>query len=162
MARFMVLTATLTAVYLLVLTSLQPGDVIVGAALSAAIAAASARAFPAARAGSPLAWRLAAAPALAVGTLGDVVRGTWHVALYILGRRRLQTPGIVAIPKGDRTPSGVAAWGFLTALSPDEIVVDVDDERGVLLVHVLDASDARAVRLRHHEVYERRQRRVFP
>jgi multisubunit Na+/H+ antiporter MnhE subunit len=162
MSRFVPLTVILTAIYLLVLTSVQPGDVLVGAALSTAMAAASMRTFPGRRAGSPLAGRLASAPALAFGTLADIVRGTWHVSLYILGHRRLETPGIVAIPKGARTPSGVAAWGFLTALSPDEIVVDIDDERGVLLVHVLDASDTEALRRRHHDAYERRQRRVFP
>jgi hypothetical protein len=29
-------------------------------------------------------------------------------------------------------------------------------------VHVLDASDPEAIRARHHDAYERRQRRVFP
>jgi multisubunit Na+/H+ antiporter MnhE subunit len=162
MARFVLMTVTLTAVYLLVLTSVQPGDVLLGATLSVVIAAALVRAFPAGRVDSPLGGRLAAAPGLAVKTVAGIVRGTWHVALYTLGRRRLERPGLVAIPKEDRTPSGVAAWGFLTALSPDEIVVDIDEQRGVLLVHVLDAGDPEAIRVRHHEAHERRQRRVFP
>ena len=105
---------------------------------------------------------MAAAPALALGTLADMVRGNWHVAQYVLGRRRLDAPGIVAIPKGARTSSGVAAWGYITAISPDEIVVEADDERGVLLVHLLDARDVPAIHARHEETYERRQRRVFP
>jgi multisubunit Na+/H+ antiporter MnhE subunit len=91
-----------------------------------------------------------------------MVRGTWHVALHIVRGRHPGASGLVAIPRGARTRSGVAAWGYLTALSPDEIVVDADDERGVLLVHVLDARDPRAIHARHQRVYERRQRRVFP
>jgi multicomponent Na+:H+ antiporter subunit E len=162
MGRFVFLVVTLTIIYLLVLTSTQPGDVLVGGGLASVTAWAWTRAVPAARAPSPLAWRLIAAPALAVGTLADVLRGTWHVALYVLGRRRLESPGLVAVPKGERTASGVAAWGYLTALSPDEIVVDVDDERGVLLVHVLDAGDPGAIRARHEATYRGRQRRVFP
>jgi multisubunit Na+/H+ antiporter MnhE subunit len=162
MSRFALLTITLTVVYLLVLTSVQPGDVLVGVALSAALAAASTWTRSPARIGPPLAGRLAAAPALALGTLVDMVSGTWHVALYVLGRRRLESPGIVAIPKGERTSSGVAVWGYITAISPDEIVVEADDERGVLLVHVLDARDTSAIRARHQHTYERRQRRVFP
>jgi multicomponent Na+:H+ antiporter subunit E len=161
MTRFVLLMITLTVVYLLVLTSVRMGDVLVGAALSAALAAAWAWGRPAARIGPPLGGRLAAVPALVLGTLADMVRGTWHVALYVLGRR-LESPGIVAIPKGERTDSGVAVWGYITAVSPDEIVVDVDDERDVLLVHVLDARDASAHRARHQHTYERRQRRVFP
>ena len=162
MTRFVLLIVSLTVVYLLVLTSVQAGDVLVGAALSAVLAGASMRLRPAARIGPPLGGRLAAAPALVLGTLADMVRGTWHVALYVLRGRRLESPGIVAIPKGERTRSGVAVWGYTTAVSPDEIVVDADDERAVLLVHVLDARDPSAIIARHEHTYARRQRRVFP
>jgi multisubunit Na+/H+ antiporter MnhE subunit len=147
-------------VYLLVLTSVHPGDVAVGAVLSAAIAAAFAR--PTAHVGPSLPRRLAAAPAFALATLADMVRGNWHVALYVLGGRRLESPGVVAIPRGERTAAGVAAWGYITAISPDEIVLEADDERGVLLVHLLDARDVPAIRARHERTYERRHRRVFP
>lgn len=162
MTRFVLITVALTIVYLLVLTSLHPGDMLVGAVLSAAIAAASTLAQPTARTGPPLTRRLASAPALALTTLADMLRGNWHVALYVLGVRSLESPGIVAIPKGERSSSGVAAWGYITAISPDEIVVDADDERGVLLVHLLDARDVLAIQARHERTYERRQRRVFP
>lgn len=162
MTRFVLLMVTLTVVYLLVLTSVEAGDILVGAALSAVLAGASMLLRPAVRIGPPLGDRLAAVPALVFGTLADMVRGTWHVALYVLRDQRLESPGIVAIPKGERTGSGVAVWGYITAVSPDEIVVDVDGERDVLLVHVLDARDASAHRARHQHTYERRQRRVFP
>lgn len=162
MTRFVLSTVVLTSVYLLVLTSVHPGDVLVGAVLSAAIAAASTFARPTPRRGPPLTRRLAAAPAFALGTLAEMVRGNWHVARYVLGGRRLEAPGLVTIPKGERSASGVAAWGYVTAISPDEIVVEADDERGVLIVHLLDARDVPAIRARHQRTYERRQRRVFP
>jgi multisubunit Na+/H+ antiporter MnhE subunit len=63
---------------------------------------------------------------------------------------------------GERSPCGVAAWGYTTAISPDEIVLEADDERGVLLVHLLDARDVPAIRAHHERTYQRRQRRVFP
>jgi multisubunit Na+/H+ antiporter MnhE subunit len=47
-------------------------------------------------------------------------------------------------------------------LSPDTIVVEVDEQRGELLLHVLDARDPDAVRREQLGSYERRQRRVFP
>jgi multisubunit Na+/H+ antiporter MnhE subunit len=162
MTRFVLITIALTTVYLLVLTSVHPGDVLVGALLAAAIAAASITGRPAVRGGPPLMQRLAAAPALVLATLAEMVRGNWHVARYVLGGRRLESPGIVAIPMGERSPSGVAAWGYTTAISPDEIVLEADDERGVLLVHLLDARDVPAIRARHERTYQRRQRRVFP
>jgi multisubunit Na+/H+ antiporter MnhE subunit len=162
MTRFVLITIALTTVYLLVLTSVHPGDVLVGALLAAAIAAASITGRPAVRGGPPLMQRLAAAPALVLATLAEMVRGNWHVARYVLGFRRLESPGIVAIPRGERSACGVAAWGYLTAISPDEIVVEADDERGVLLVHLLDARDVAAIRARHERTYERRQRPVLP
>jgi multisubunit Na+/H+ antiporter MnhE subunit len=162
MIRFVLRTLTLTVVYLLVLTSVHPGDVLVGVLLSAALAAAMAWAHPREAIGPPWPGRLAAAPALVLGTLADMIRGSWHVALYVIGRRPLESPGVVAIPRGERTAVGVAVWGYTTAIAPDEIVVDADDERDVLLVHLLDARDEAAIRARHHRTYEQRQRPVFP
>jgi multisubunit Na+/H+ antiporter MnhE subunit len=51
----------------------------------------------------------------------------------------------------------------LTAtLSPGEVLVDVDLEKGVMYLHVLDASDPDAVRAAHAELYDRHQRKVIP
>jgi multicomponent Na+:H+ antiporter subunit E len=69
---------------------------------------------------------------------------------------------LVEIPQGDRSPDGVALWGVLTGEAPDEIPVDVDDRRRVLIVHLIDASDPAAVRARHARTHERWQRRVVP
>ena len=163
MTRVALETVALTTLYLVILASVQPGDVLVGALLSAAIAAASEWIpRPPAHRLPPLAVRAAAAPALVGSALVSILRGTWHVALYALGRRAIERPGIVAVPIGPRTPAGVAAWAYLTALSPDEVVVDIDEARGVMLVHVLDAGDPRAIRARHQDAYQRRQRRVAP
>jgi multisubunit Na+/H+ antiporter MnhE subunit len=162
MSRFVLVTMTLTTAYLLVLASVHPGDVLTGVTISAIVAAVSRRPSAGGTSAPTLLRRLAGAPRLALGTLGDMLRGTWHVALHILGTHRFETPGIVAIPAGERTVAGIAAWGYLTAVSPDEIVVDVDETRGMLLVHVLDTTRADTVRGRHRMLYERRQGRVFP
>jgi hypothetical protein len=55
----------------------------------------------------------------------------------------------------------VALWGVLTGEAPDEVPVEVDEARGVLLVHLVDASDPGAVRARHERA-SARQRRVVP
>ncbi|MBA2375274.1 MAG: Na+/H+ antiporter subunit E, partial [Rubrobacter sp.] len=47
-------------------------------------------------------------------------------------------------------------------LSPGTYLVEVDWERGVWLIHALDASDPDEVRRDRHEFYERYQKRVFP
>lgn len=85
-------------------------------------------------------------------------RGSWRVARFCLGAPA--KPGLVRIPRGDRTADNIALWGILTGEAPDEVPVDVDDE--TLLVHVLDASDPGAVRERHRRAHERWQHKVVP
>lgn len=87
-----------------------------------------------------------------------MIRGSWRVARFCLGAPA--KPGLVWIPRGDRTADNIALWGILTGEAPDEVPVDVDDE--TLLVHVLDASDPGAVRERHRRAHERWQHKVVP
>jgi multisubunit Na+/H+ antiporter MnhE subunit len=92
----------------------------------------------------------------------DMVVGTWEVALVTLHLKPLERPGIVAVPVGDRTPFGVAIWTLVTGLPPGSYFVDVDRERGVALIHVLDAGDPEAFREQQEVFYRRYQSKVFP
>jgi multicomponent Na+:H+ antiporter subunit E len=76
--------------------------------------------------------------------------------------RPLESPGIVQIPIGDRSPLGVAVTGLLVGLSPGSLLLDVDSEHRVMLFHVIDAHDPDAVRARIDTFYQRYQRRVWP
>ena len=93
-----------------------------------------------------------------LATARDIVLGTFRTVHFVL--RGTERPGFVEIPRGDRSRREVALWGLLTGEAPDEYPVDVDDERDVLVVHVLDASDPAAIRERHARVHERWLRRV--
>jgi multisubunit Na+/H+ antiporter MnhE subunit len=155
MSRLVLRAVALTGVYLLVLTSVAPGDVVTGALLALAVAAA----LPVGGA-APSPARLAAAAALSASTAAEVARGSWRTVRFCLGVR--SAPGMVDVPRGDRSRHNVALWGVVTGLAPDEVVVDVDEARDVLVVHLLDASDPDAVRARHADVYERLQRKVVP
>jgi multicomponent Na+:H+ antiporter subunit E len=88
--------------------------------------------------------------------------GNVEVTLVTLGLRPLLRPGIVAVPVGDRTPTGVAVWAVVTGLPPGSYFVDVDRERGVVLIHVLDARDPEAYREEQEDFYRRYQSKVFP
>ena len=48
------------------------------------------------------------------------------------------------------------------SLSPDTIVVEIDEKRGRMLLHVIDATDPAEVVAAQLESYQRIQRRVFP
>jgi multicomponent Na+:H+ antiporter subunit E len=162
--RFAVPVAIFTGVYLLALASLDPLDALLGAVVAAALVAVL-RPFafePPPRPLGEVPRRLLAAIPLTLVTLRDITVGTWDVALVVLHLRPLGTPGIVAVPIGGRTETGIVATTLLVTLAPGEFLVDVDRERGVMLFHVLDASDPDAVRARMADFYERYQRKVFP
>ena len=154
--------AVLTGVYLLSLGSVDPLDAAEGFLLAAALSLwLRGRLGWPAGAGPSLAGRIAAFPLLVVGELVEVLRGTWDVALRVLGVRPLES-GIVLIPIGERTDLGVAVTGLLAGLSPGSMLVEVDRERQVMLFHFIDASDPDAVRDHLDRFYRRYQRRAFP
>jgi len=151
--------AGLTSIYLLVLTSVEPGDMLVGCILSVALVLAGGTGRSKARVGTWPSWLGHLAGALAA-TAREMVIGSVRVARFCLGAPA--SPGFVEIPRGDRSLGGVALWGLLTGEAPDEYPVAFDEGRDVLLVHVLDARDPANVRERHARARDRWQRKVVP
>ena len=157
MSGVLVRAAALAAVYLLVLTSVAPGAVLVGLALGLVLAI-TLRPRRARRSRIPVPQRIGAAASVALRTGLEMVLGSWRVARFCVGRR--DHAGFVEIPRGDRTRLEVALWGVLTGEAPDEVVVDAG--RDVLVVHLVDARDPDAVRQRHRTVHEEWLHKVVP
>jgi multisubunit Na+/H+ antiporter MnhE subunit len=156
MSRVIVHALFLMGIYLLVMTSAKPGDAAVGLLLGLVLAVAL-RARPAAALRPVRVLALVHALAL---TAVEMVRGSWRTARFCL--RGDGSPGYVEIPREGRSRYAVALWGVLTGEAPDEVPVDIDDARDVLIVHLIDASDPDAVRERHRRAYERAQRKAVP
>jgi multisubunit Na+/H+ antiporter MnhE subunit len=158
MSRVVIQALALMGVYLLVMTSAKPADAIVGLLLGLVLAVALRPRLPGRRpATPPLTGLLALFPVVAQTAL-EMLIGSWRTVRFCL--RGTGQPGFVEIPRGDRSRHSVALWGVLTGEAPDEVPIDVDEERGVLIVHLVDASDPDAVRHRHQRAYERAQRKV--
>ncbi|MDP8944036.1 MAG: Na+/H+ antiporter subunit E [Actinomycetota bacterium] len=157
--------ALLVLVYALALGSFQALDLLAGALVSMGALAAFRRfLFPPrgpVEAGAALGRVLWFWPFLLV-VARDVLVGSWRVALAVVGLRPPVASGIVAVPMEGRSELGVAVTGLAISLTPGELVVDLDWERRVLLVHALDADDPDAVRAHQRRLYDRYQRRVFP
>jgi multisubunit Na+/H+ antiporter MnhE subunit len=156
----------LTAVYLLLLTSLHPADIVTGVIISVLVVAAGRWirtpedvVTPATSVGRRR--RLAGVPALIGGTVVDMAMESWTVAGYCL-RGRLPAPGLVTVPIEPPARGSATAWAVRVGLAPASVVVEVDARRGELLVHVPDARDPDAVRRTQQLSYQRRQARVFP
>lgn len=160
MTGVLVRAAALTGIYLLVLTSLKWGDVLIGAALGLAVALALRGAEPVTGEARAL-GRVWAAAGVAASTAVEMAVGSVRVARFCLRAGRGADPGFVEIPRDGRSRRAVALWGVLTGEAPDEIPVDVDEERDVLIVHLIDARDPDAVRARHRRNREDGQRKVI-
>lgn len=154
----------LTLVYALVLASFHPWDLAFGALLSGILLFSFRRfVFDGKPAPLPgLAGRLLAFFPFVFAVVRDTAVGTLRVTRVTLGRRPLEKTGIVAVPIGERTTVGVAVAALVATISPGEVLIDVDWDKGVMLVHTIDASDPDAVRRAHEDFYTRYQSRVFP
>lgn len=166
MTRMLSAVVGLAAIYALMLASLDPVDLVTGALL-AFLVLTGLRHFraPGRREGlGPLALarRLARLPAFAAVVALDTVGGTWQVALVVVGLRPLDRAGTVEIPFDGRTPTGAVVSGLAATVSPGELLLDIDEERELILMHVLDARDPDAVREKYRRRYERWQRKVAP
>ena len=164
MTKRVLAIALVAGVYLLMLASLDPVDVAISLVVGAVLVLGLAEVLFSGgdlRA-RDLARRSARFLPFAAAVVWDIVRGTWAVALVVLHVRPLERPGIVAVPVGRRTRTGVAVTGLVATLSPGEFLIDVDWERGLMYLHVLDATDPDGVRERHDAFYRRWQEPVFP
>lgn len=164
-AAFVVLL--LTIVYCLVLASTDPWDLLIGAILGSIVLLVFHGAVPAIQ-GKPD-DELPSVPSRIVHffpfagiTVWEILIGSVRVAAVVMGLRKLDHPGIVAVPVGDRSKFGVVVTGITTSLAPGSILLDVDWDRRLMLVHVIDASDPDKIRADMQALYDTYQRKVFP
>lgn len=154
----------LVLVYAVTLGSFAPLDLLSGA-IAGSVVLVTFRGFvlprPAGGAGA-LAGRALRLPLFLVAIAREVIVGTWRVGRAVLSARPVATSGIVAVPMGERTKVGVAVSSFAISLTPGELVVDLDWDRRLMLVHALDAAEPDRVRAEQRHIYERYQRSVFP
>lgn len=87
---------------------------------------------------------------LALARLGfnffkDLFVSGWVTARIILRRGPLPQPGFVRLAYGE-LPAGAASFlGALVSLTPGTTTVDIDLDRGELLLHLLDVERAETI-----------------
>ncbi len=154
----------LTLVYAFVLASFSPWDLAFGAVLSGVLLYAF-RGYVFGGKPAPLPGllsRVAAFWPFVFAVARDTLVGTWQVTQVTLYLKPIGKPGVVAVPIGERTPVGVAVSALVATISPGEVMIDVDWDKGMMLIHTMDAADPEGVRRAHEHFYQRYQRRVFP
>ncbi|MGH2602114.1 MAG: Na+/H+ antiporter subunit E [Vicinamibacteraceae bacterium] len=159
----LLMIAALVAVYLATLGSAQPADIALGAAVAGVLLwwlgahVGIHRRMPA-----PHVRRVVAFVPLVGAVAAQSLRGTIAISRFVLRPERLPESGLVEVPIGDRSPLGVAVSALCISVSPGSVLVDVDEARGVMILHVVDARDPDGVRAQQARFYDRWQRHVFP
>jgi multisubunit Na+/H+ antiporter MnhE subunit len=166
--RYLATIFALAVIFVLALASVDPWDLVIGAGLAIgvlllfrSIAPAGADGATREKMPSPLTRILWFFP-MCARAAWDITCGTWLVFLFVSGIRKLEHPGIVLVPIGERTPTGVAVSALISTLSPGTVMMEIDFAQGVMLIHAIDASDPDQIRADHQEFYDRYQRHVFP
>lgn len=72
----------------------------------------------------------------------DLFVSGWVTARIILRRGPLPQPGFVRLAYGELSDGAASFLGALVSLTPGTTTVDIDLERGELLLHLLDVGQA--------------------
>jgi multicomponent K+:H+ antiporter subunit E len=153
------LVVALTLLWLLLNQTLDPAQIVLGAALAVVLAwsASSLRPLHA------RIHRLDIAAALAAVVLVDIVRSAFAVARLVLGfiSSRQVRSGFLRIPLDLRDPHGLAVLAIIISSTPGTVWVGLSPSRDALTLHVLDLKDeAEWVELIKQR-YERPLMRIF-
>jgi multisubunit Na+/H+ antiporter MnhE subunit len=163
-ARAVVQVVALALLYALMVGSLHPVDLGLGAVLALGIR----RLFPlegmVSTRSAREAWRRAVhLPRFFWALSVMVVRSCVHVLGVIFGRHcRADHAGVVDVPMGERTPLGVEVSSWVMSLTPGTVLLELDWQRRVMRMHALDARDPDTLRQQQEHFYQRYQRAVFP
>lgn len=155
MIYFLTIISCLTATYCLTLASFAWQDIVLGMAISSVLVGVYRKAiFPRSVPEAGYVLHVILFTPRFLGMLFvDVLKGTWLVALYVVGIRRLDHPGIVKIPLTNHSPAGVGMVGLLVTLSPGSFLVEIDWDDRSMLVHYIDASDPDRLRREAERYY---------
>ena len=111
----------------------------------------------------PWTWpRLFALPGFVLGVIAEIARGSWSILLVLLGRKTWRRLGIVRVSLEADTPRGLEVAGVVTTASPGAVVIDLDERKREMTVHVIDATEPTKVRSGISRFYERHQRPLLP
>ncbi len=75
----------------------------------------------------------------------EIIKANIVVAKIVLQPKIDIKPGIIAVPIRTKTDLGITAIANTITLTPGTLTIDMSDDRSVLYVHAIDASDPEAV-----------------
>lgn len=92
----------------------------------------------------------------------EVVKSGLATAWLVVRPGRRPVPGLIRMRYSGLDESGVVVLGCMITLTPGTTTIDIDAERGELLLHLLDTSDAAGAVSGIRTAFERPLQRLFP
>lgn len=93
--------------------------------------------------------------------VGDIVAANWQVARLVLGPTARLRPAFIEVPLAIRDPFVATILGSIVSLTPGTVSIDIDCERGRLLVHALDVEDSASLIAAIQSRYEEPLKEIF-
>jgi multicomponent K+:H+ antiporter subunit E len=151
------LSLVLLVVWLLMVRSLQPGQLVLGVFLAVTIPVLTRRFWdplPRVRHPLKLAW-------FVLVVLYDIVKANIQVSLLILSPKREPQPGFVEYPLEVKEPLTITLLANTVTMTPGTVSTNIRLDRSSLLIHVLDMHDEEALVREIRERYERPLKEIF-
>ena len=152
-----ILTPSLALLWLLLVNSATPGQIVLGLVLGWAIPFFTSRFWPErVRIQKPLTLLRFVAVVLL-----DIVMANLVVARLILGRPQALRPAFVAVPLDLRTDLAISLLASTITLTPGTLSALLTADRKTLLVHALDVADNAELVASIKQRYEQPLKEVF-
>jgi multicomponent K+:H+ antiporter subunit E len=151
------LSALLLVIWLLLVNSVSPGQVVLGAVLAVLVPLFT-NAFWTDR---PAALRLWPLLRYAVVLLADILIANIQVAMLILGPAKRLQPAFIHYPLALQSEFAITVLASTISLTPGTVTADVDADGRGLLIHALDVDDEAALIRQIHQRYELPLKEIF-
>jgi multicomponent K+:H+ antiporter subunit E len=152
-----ILSVVLLAVWLLLVNSIQPGHIVLGAIIGLVIPLFTKRFWPQ----SPHIRRPLILLKFMATVAWDIVIANLQVAMLILGPRKKMRPRLVWLPLELQSEFAIAILANTISLTPGSVTADVASDRKSLLIHCLHVNDEAAFIDNVKRRYERRLKEIF-
>lgn len=152
-----VLSLVLLVIWLLLVNSVAPGQILLGALFGLALPLFTTTLWPQ----PPRIRRPGLLFQYVAVLLGDIVVANLEVARLILGRPRNLRPRLVRLPLALTEDFTITLLANTISLTPGTVTADVAPDRKHLLIHCLNVDDEAAVVARIKHRYEAPLKEIF-
>lgn len=152
------MSLVLTIVWLLLVNSVAPGQIVFGAILGVLVPLFSNAFWP----GRPRVEKPLRLLRYFLMVLGDIIVANLHVARLILGSSAKLRPAFVRMPIALRDEFAIVLLTSTVSLTPGTVSAEVSEDKRSLLIHALDVDDIDALIAQIRQRYEAPLQEIFP